>query len=86
MNWTDHSNSSKSILGSTSVTGSSGTAYTCFPESDFCTCPFYKFSVMRKEEFVLCKHAIASRLALCFETCKDVEVSPADFATLLLEI
>ena len=68
------------------VVGSSGSTYTCFPESPFCTCPFYKFSVLRKEEFIMCKHAIAVRLALCLDAYKDVEISPAEFAKLLTEI
>ena len=68
------------------VTGSSGATYTCFAESNYCTCPFYKFSVLRKEEFVMCKHSIAARLSLCLDAYKDVEVTPAEIAKLLLEI
>ena len=68
------------------VVGTSGASYTCFPETNFCTCPFYKFSVLRKEEFVMCKHVIAARLSVCLETCKDVEASSPDLAKLLSEI
>ena len=68
------------------VVGNSGTIYTCFPETIFCTCPFFKFSVLRKEDFVMCKHVIAARLSLCLNACKDVEAASNDLAKLLMDL
>jgi len=68
------------------VSGNSGSIYTCFPETNFCTCPYYKFSILKKYDALLCKHVLAARLAICLQTCKDVAVSGPDFSKLLMEL
>ncbi|XP_076473091.1 zinc finger SWIM domain-containing protein 7-like isoform X2 [Babylonia areolata] len=44
------------------VIGSSGTPYTCLKTSHYCSCPAFTFSVLHKEDHMMCKHHLAVQI------------------------
>lgn len=65
------------------VSGSSGTPYTCFATSSFCSCPAYKFSVLKRGDTVMCKHLLAIRLSESMEEFKQYDVSDQEMASII---
>ncbi|XP_067113931.1 zinc finger SWIM domain-containing protein 7 [Osmerus mordax] len=45
------------------VLGGSGKLYTCFISCHFCPCPAFAYTVLRRNESLLCKHILASYLS-----------------------
>lgn len=57
------------------VVGSSGTPYTCLSTSIYCSCPAYRYSVLMKQDHIMCKHTLAIRLAVAMDLCKELVVT-----------
>ncbi|XP_076032632.1 zinc finger SWIM domain-containing protein 7-like [Oratosquilla oratoria] len=68
------------------VKGSSGTPYICFPNSTYCQCPAYKFGVLKRQEYIMCKHVIAARLASALSTTKTTEISNEAISDVLINL
>lgn len=45
------------------VKGSGGRTYTCLTSSNYCSCPSFVYTVLVKEDTLLCKHMLAVQLA-----------------------
>uniref|UniRef100_K7FEJ5 Zinc finger SWIM-type containing 7 n=1 Tax=Pelodiscus sinensis TaxID=13735 RepID=K7FEJ5_PELSI len=67
------------------VLGSSGKVYTCYAACHFCTCPAFAFSVLRKNDSLLCKHLLAVYLSQAAGVCQELSVSDQHLASILLE-
>lgn len=65
------------------VVGSSGTPYTCFTSSSYCSCPAYRFSVLTKEEHAMCKHVLAVKISDVMEVTKRLEISNQELAEMI---
>ncbi|KAK2145817.1 hypothetical protein LSH36_655g00000 [Paralvinella palmiformis] len=57
------------------VLGSSGTPYICLSVLTYCSCAAFRFSVLRKRDYILCKHLLAIKLGLAMEKVKEQEVT-----------
>ena len=68
------------------VIGASGKPYTCFPNSKFCSCPAYNFSVLRKEDHILCKHILAIRLSEAMNCSKQMILSDVEVSNMIKDI
>nr|XP_056720992.1 zinc finger SWIM domain-containing protein 7 [Euleptes europaea] len=66
------------------VLGSSGKLYTCYASCHFCSCPAFAFSVLRKNDSLLCKHLLAIYLSQALGTCQELTVSDKQLTSLLL--
>ena len=44
------------------VRGTGGRFYTCMSSSDYCSCPSFVYTVLVKQDSLLCKHLLAVRL------------------------
>uniref|UniRef100_A0A8C5UIB0 Zinc finger SWIM-type containing 7 n=1 Tax=Malurus cyaneus samueli TaxID=2593467 RepID=A0A8C5UIB0_9PASS len=66
------------------VLGSSGKLYTCYSSCHFCTCPAFGFSVLQKNESLLCKHILAVYLSRAMGACQELSVSEEQLANILL--
>ena len=65
------------------VQGSGGRVYTCFVSSNYCSCPSFVYTVLVKEDSLMCKHMLAVQLARAMDACHEVSVSDEEFAELL---
>ncbi|XP_052103347.1 zinc finger SWIM domain-containing protein 7-like isoform X2 [Mytilus californianus] len=68
------------------VIGSSGTPYTCFTTSLYCSCPAFRYSVLMKDDHLMCKHVLAIKLSEAMKLTKTLEVTDDEMATLLKTI
>ncbi|NXU09966.1 ZSWM7 protein, partial [Pardalotus punctatus] len=75
------SNSSSPLF---QVLGSSGKLYTCYSSCHFCTCPAFGFSVLQKNESLLCKHILAVYLSQAMGACQELSVSEEQLTNILL--
>uniref|UniRef100_A0A8C4W2W8 Zinc finger SWIM-type containing 7 n=1 Tax=Gopherus evgoodei TaxID=1825980 RepID=A0A8C4W2W8_9SAUR len=66
------------------VLGSSGKLYTCYASCHFCTCPAFAFSVLRKNNSLMCKHILAMYLSQATGACQELSVSDQQLASILL--
>ncbi|XP_043910448.1 zinc finger SWIM domain-containing protein 7 isoform X2 [Protopterus annectens] len=66
------------------VIGSSGRVYSCFSSCHYCSCPAFSFSVLRKNDSLLCKHILAVYLSQATGTCQEVTTSAGHVTGLLL--
>nr|XP_032640082.1 zinc finger SWIM domain-containing protein 7 isoform X1 [Chelonoidis abingdonii] len=66
------------------VLGSSGKLYTCYASCHFCTCPAFAFSVLRKNDSLMCKHILAMYLSQATGACQELSVSDQQLASILL--
>ncbi|XP_038062124.1 zinc finger SWIM domain-containing protein 7-like [Patiria miniata] len=57
------------------VLGSSGIPYICLPSSNFCSCQYYSFTVLKRNDVDLCKHVLAVLLSCAMEVCQEQQVS-----------
>lgn len=65
------------------VQGNSGHMYTCLGSSRYCSCPSFVYHVLGKRDMLLCKHQLATCMAVAMEgqnTCRHVHVSEEDWA------
>ncbi|KAL5016492.1 hypothetical protein ScPMuIL_006081 [Solemya velum] len=68
------------------VIGSSGTPYTCLSTTHYCSCPAYHYSVLLKEEHLMCKHILAIRLSQTMGLIKHLEVSDKEIKMAILQM
>uniref|UniRef100_A0A8C6ZL55 Zinc finger SWIM-type containing 7 n=1 Tax=Nothoprocta perdicaria TaxID=30464 RepID=A0A8C6ZL55_NOTPE len=66
------------------VLGSSGKLYTCYSSCHFCTCPAFDFTVLQKNESLLCKHILAVYLSQAMGACQELSVSEEQLTNILL--
>ncbi|XP_053312977.1 zinc finger SWIM domain-containing protein 7 [Spea bombifrons] len=66
------------------VTGSSGKVYTCYSSCHYCSCPAFSFSVLRKNEALVCKHILAVYLSQATGLCQELTVSDKQICDILL--
>ncbi|XP_077150359.1 zinc finger SWIM domain-containing protein 7 isoform X1 [Ranitomeya variabilis] len=66
------------------VTGSSGKMYTCYKTSHYCSCPAFTFSVLRRQDSLMCKHILAVYLSQAIGCCQDLSVSDKQMSEILL--
>ncbi|ESP05093.1 hypothetical protein LOTGIDRAFT_103136, partial [Lottia gigantea] len=69
------------------VVGSAGTKYyTCFISSHYCSCPAFRFSVLKKEDYLLCKHLLAIKLSEAMEKVKRNPITDNEMVTIIQEV
>ncbi|XP_013794716.1 zinc finger SWIM domain-containing protein 7-like [Limulus polyphemus] len=65
------------------VFGSSGVPYLCLKSSNYCSCQYYKYSVLRRGDHLMCKHMLASRLSEAMELCQEMQYTDETVALML---
>ncbi|XP_049332093.1 zinc finger SWIM domain-containing protein 7 [Astyanax mexicanus] len=65
------------------VLGGSGCLYTCYTSCHYCSCPAFSFSVLRRNESLVCKHILAAYLCQAMGLCQQEQV-PDQHMTLIL--
>ncbi|XP_014671647.1 PREDICTED: zinc finger SWIM domain-containing protein 7-like [Priapulus caudatus] len=68
------------------VRGSSGNVYMCFEGLNYCCCPSYTYSVLKRRDSMMCKHILAVRLSEAMQTCCTVNVQDDDIATIIINM
>ncbi|KAI8739984.1 zinc finger SWIM domain-containing protein 7-like [Biomphalaria glabrata] len=68
------------------VIGASGAPYLCLPNLNYCSCPAYNFSVLKKEEHLMCKHVLAMRLSQAMNRCKKLDVTNEEITSMILSL
>uniref|UniRef100_A0A8C6RN55 Zinc finger SWIM-type containing 7 n=1 Tax=Nannospalax galili TaxID=1026970 RepID=A0A8C6RN55_NANGA len=66
------------------VLGSSGKTYTCLASCHYCSCPAFAFSVLRKNDSLLCKHLLAIYISQVMRNCQQLSVSDKQLTDILL--
>ncbi|XP_069003070.1 zinc finger SWIM domain-containing protein 7 [Embiotoca jacksoni] len=65
------------------VMGGSGRLYTCFLSCHYCPCPAFAYTVLRRNEGLLCKHILAVYLCRATAVTQQESVSDQQMSTLL---
>ncbi|KAK7925696.1 hypothetical protein WMY93_008006 [Mugilogobius chulae] len=65
------------------VTGGSGRMYICLVSCHFCPCPAFAYTVLRRNEGLLCKHLLAVYLSQAMGVMQQETVSDQEMTTLL---
>ncbi|XP_060769212.1 zinc finger SWIM domain-containing protein 7 [Neoarius graeffei] len=65
------------------VLGGSGRLYTCYTSCHYCPCPAFSFSVLRRNESLVCKHILAAYLCQAMGLCQQELVSDHQMTLLL---
>ncbi|XP_022055036.1 zinc finger SWIM domain-containing protein 7 [Acanthochromis polyacanthus] len=65
------------------VVGGSGTLYTCFLSCHYCPCPAFAYTVLRRNEGLLCKHILAVYLCQAMAVTQQESVSDQQMSILL---
>ncbi|KAF4112844.1 hypothetical protein G5714_005389 [Onychostoma macrolepis] len=65
------------------VLGGSGRLYTCFTSCHYCPCPAFSFSVLRRNESLMCKHLLAVCLSQAMGLCQQEQVSDQQMTHIL---
>ncbi|XP_076606082.1 zinc finger SWIM domain-containing protein 7 [Chaetodon auriga] len=65
------------------VMGGSGRLYTCFASCHYCPCPAFAYSVLRRNEGLLCKHILAVYLCQAMGVTQAECVSDQEMSMLL---
>ncbi|XP_063344046.1 zinc finger SWIM domain-containing protein 7 [Pelmatolapia mariae] len=65
------------------VTGGSGRLYTCFLSCHYCPCPAFAYSVLRRNEGLVCKHILAVYLSQAMAATQQENVSDQQMSLLL---
>ncbi|XP_030041856.1 zinc finger SWIM domain-containing protein 7 [Microcaecilia unicolor] len=66
------------------VLGSSGKSYICYSSCHYCSCPAFAFSVLRKNDSLLCKHILAAYLSQAMRACQELTISNQQMSQMLL--
>ncbi|XP_069471329.1 zinc finger SWIM domain-containing protein 7 [Ambystoma mexicanum] len=66
------------------VHGSSGKLYTCYASCHYCSCPAFVFSVLKRNDSLLCKHVLAIYLSEALGACQERSVSDKQMSHILL--
>ncbi|KAG7257516.1 hypothetical protein CRUP_005713, partial [Coryphaenoides rupestris] len=65
------------------VAGGSGRLYTCFTACHYCPCPAFGFTVLRRNDGLLCKHLLGIYLSQAMGLTHQESVSDQQISTLL---
>ncbi|XP_040006450.1 zinc finger SWIM domain-containing protein 7 [Xiphias gladius] len=65
------------------VMGGSGRLYTCFVSCHYCPCPAFAYTVLRRNEGLLCKHILAAYLFQAMGVTQQDSVSDQQMSMLL---
>ncbi|KAM9385946.1 zinc finger SWIM domain-containing protein 7 [Pholidichthys leucotaenia] len=65
------------------VIGGSGRLYTCFLSCHYCPCPAFAYTVLHRNEGLLCKHILAIYLCQVMAVTQQESVSDQQMSTLL---
>ncbi|XP_055370477.1 zinc finger SWIM domain-containing protein 7 [Betta splendens] len=65
------------------VKGASGRLYTCFVSCHYCPCPAFAYTVLRRDEGLLCKHILAIYLCQALGLTQQESVSDQHMSALL---
>uniref|UniRef100_A0A3Q2XFB8 Zinc finger, SWIM-type containing 7 n=1 Tax=Haplochromis burtoni TaxID=8153 RepID=A0A3Q2XFB8_HAPBU len=65
------------------VTGGSGRLYTCFLSCHYCPCPAFAYSVLRRNDGLVCKHILAVYLSQAMAATQQESVSDQQMSLLL---
>ncbi|GLD47089.1 zinc finger SWIM domain-containing protein 7 [Lates japonicus] len=65
------------------VMGGSGRLYTCFVSCHYCPCPAFAYTVLRRNEGLLCKHILAAYLCQAMGVTQQESVSDQQMSMLL---
>ncbi len=65
------------------VQGSGQRTYTCLVSSNYCSCPSFVYTVLVREDSLVCKHMLAVQLAREMAAAQEVVVSDEEYADLL---
>ncbi|KAM4620753.1 zinc finger SWIM domain-containing protein 7 [Polymixia lowei] len=65
------------------VLGGSGHLYTCFISCHYCPCPAFAYTVLRRNEGLLCKHILAAYLCQGMGVTQQESVSDQQMSALL---
>ncbi|XP_024360276.1 uncharacterized protein [Physcomitrium patens] len=76
--------SQRSVFQVIAESKSGSNSYLCFPDH-FCSCQSFFFDVVSRSDQFCCKHQLAAMLASALRGCKNVTVSDAELAHLLLQ-
>ncbi|XP_078080650.1 zinc finger SWIM domain-containing protein 7 isoform X2 [Mustelus asterias] len=76
-----HSPSGRSLY---QVEGSSGQVYHCLSSCLYCSCPAFMYSVLRRNDNILCKHILAVYLCQAMGAYHQLAVSDKQLTSLLL--
>jgi len=68
------------------VIGSSGLPYTCLRGVNYCSCLAYRFSVLQKCDYVMCKHALSVVLSEAMSCYLEQNVTDEEISRLLNDI
>lgn len=68
------------------VRGTSGANYYCFTSSNYCSCPSFIFSVLKKEDALYCKHTIAALVGEVLGRVDNKQISNDEFSKLLSDL
>ncbi|XP_067864688.1 zinc finger SWIM domain-containing protein 7 [Heptranchias perlo] len=66
------------------VVGSSGQVYHCLTSCLYCSCPAFMYSVLRRNDNILCKHILAVYLCQAMGVYRHLTVSDQQLTSLLL--
>ena len=68
------------------VRGTYGASYYCFTSSNYCSCPSFIFTVVKKEDALYCKHVIAALVGEALGRVADKQISDDEFSKLLSDL
>lgn len=68
------------------VVDSSGVIYTCFQNSNYCSCLTYTCSVLVNDEYIMCHHVLALRLSEAMAVTKTRLVSDKEMVSAILQV
>ncbi|XP_076867297.1 zinc finger SWIM domain-containing protein 7 [Brachyhypopomus gauderio] len=65
------------------VLGGSGRLYTCYTSCHYCPCHAFSFSVLRRNQSLLCKHVLAAYICQAMGVCQQEQVSDQQMTLIL---
>ncbi|XP_055729379.1 zinc finger SWIM domain-containing protein 7-like [Salvelinus fontinalis] len=65
------------------VIGGSGLLYTCYTSCHYCSCPAFAYTVLRRNESLLCKHILAAYLSQAMELSQQEALSDQQMSSIL---
>ncbi|GAB6028684.1 Zinc finger SWIM domain-containing protein 7 [Chamberlinius hualienensis] len=63
-----------------------GISYTCYPTTNYCSCLAFRFSVLKYDEYPMCKHVLAARLADAMDLCDERICTDEQISQILISI